>query len=135
MHIQIDGGKGAPVYQQIVEAIKHQVATGTLAAGERLPTVRKLASDLNVDRNTTLRAYRILHREGVISLEHGRGTFVRSKPEHPALTAHRQQTLEHLTNEAIVRALSLGYAPEEVERAFTKQLTRWRRMRHSPRKG
>lgn len=134
MQIQIDGSNGAPVYRQIVEAVKHQVATGGLAAGERLPTVRQLASDLQVDRNTALRAYRVLERDGVVSLEHGRGTFVRARPEHPTLALHRQHTLEHIVNEGIVRALTLGYAPEEIQRAFDKQLVHWRRARAGRRK-
>lgn len=136
MQIRIDdGSNGAPVYRQIVEAIKHQVATGALASGERLPTVRQLANDLHVDRNTALRAYRILQRDGVVSLEHGRGTFVRARPEHPNLAQHRQQTLEHLMSEGILRALSLGYAPQEIERAFGKQLGRWQRARAGRLKG
>ena len=129
MEIQLDAGKNAPVYRQIVEAIRHQVAIGALMQGQRLPPVRQLAQELKVDRNTALRAYRVLHREGVLSLQHGRGTFVRASPQQPHLTQHRRNALENMMDEGIARALSLGYAPDEIERAFAKRLTSWRRNR------
>jgi DNA-binding transcriptional regulator YhcF (GntR family) len=133
MEIRLDNGKSLPVYRRIVEAIRHQVATGQLLPGERLPTVRELAQDLQVDRNTALRAYRVLHREGVISLEHGRGTFVRANPRQAHLTQYRRYALENMMDESIARALSLNYTPEELERAFQKRLTNWRRARRTAR--
>jgi DNA-binding transcriptional regulator YhcF (GntR family) len=129
MEIRLDLGKNAPVYRQIVEQIRHHVATGALLQGERLPTVRRLAQELQVDRNTALRAYRILQREGVISLQHGRGTFVQASSRHPQLTRHRRQVLETIMDESIARALSLGYSPAEIERAFVKRLRQWQRTR------
>lgn len=129
MEIRLDSARNVPVYRQIVEAICQQVATGSLQQGERLPTVRQLAAELRVDRNTALRAYRVLHREGVISLQHGRGTFVRATPQHPQLTQHRRYALTNMMDESIARALSLGYAPEEIERAFRIRLTDWQRVR------
>jgi len=131
MKIHLDADTNAPVYRQIVEKIRHQVATGALEQGERLPTVRKLAQELSVDRNTTLRAYRVLHREGVISLQHGRGTFVCTTARHPHLTKHRQNALETLMDEGIARALSLGYAPNEIRGAFEKRLAQWQRARRT----
>lgn len=134
MQIRLDTEQNAPVYRQIAEAIRHQVATGALVQGERLPTVRQLAQDLSIDRNTTLHAYRVLHREGVISLQPGRGTFVRTTARHPHLTQHRQRALETLMDESIARALSLGYTPQQVEGAFTKRLTQWQRARRPARR-
>lgn len=134
MQIQLDSVNGAPVYLQIVEAVRHQVATGALAQGQRLPTVRDLAQVLQVDRNTALRAYRVLHREGVISVQHGRGTFVRATAQQPHLTKHRRHALETLMDEGVARALSLGYAPREIELAFSKRLKHWQRARRAARK-
>lgn len=134
MQIRLDAEERAPVYRQIVEAIRHQVATGALGQGERLPTVRQLAQDLKIDRNTTLRAYRVLHREGVVSLQHGRGTFVRTTARHPNLTQHRRHALETLMDESVARGLSLGYTPQEIEAAFLKRMAHWRRARRAARK-
>lgn len=132
IHLEMDGN--TPLYKQIIDKVRHQVAVGALQPGDRLPTVRRLAEELQVDRNTALRAYRILDREGIISLQHGRGTFVRTSATHPRLTEHRRVFLETVVNECIARALSLGYAPAEIEGAFGKRLRHWKRARHEPHK-
>lgn len=129
MDLQLDGSDRVPVYRQIVDAIKHQVAIGVLPPGTRLPTLRQLAFELHVDRNTIVRAYRVLDREGVISSQQGRGTFVKSHARHPELTRHRHESLELIVGEGIARALSLGYAPDEIERVFAKRLSKWRSER------
>ncbi len=134
MDIRIDGDNGVPVYRQIVDAIKHQVAVGERVPGEQLPTVRQLAGELHVDRNTVVRAYRVLDREGVISMQQGRGTFIKAHAAAPELTRHRQERLDLILGESITRALSLGYAPEEIERSFAKRMAEWQRARKKPRR-
>lgn len=134
MKLKLDGESGTPVYRQIVEGVRHQVAAGTLEPGERLPTVRGLATELGVDRNTALRAYRILERDGVISMQHGRGTFVRAGSKHAHLNKHRQVVLETAMNASIAHALSQGFAPQEIEAAFAKRLRYWRGTRRAARK-
>ncbi len=129
MEIRIDADNGVPVYRQIVDAVKHQVAAGTMAPGEQLPTVRQLAEELRVDRNTVVRAYRVLEREGVISLQQGRGTFIKTHAQNPDLARHRRDRLELIVGESITRALSLGYTPEEIEQAFQARMSEWRQVR------
>jgi DNA-binding transcriptional MocR family regulator len=68
---------GAPVYQQIAGAIRAQVASGALASGDRLPTIRQLAQQLDVNRDTVAAAYETLAAEGIVDAHVGRGTFVR----------------------------------------------------------
>ncbi len=133
MWIHLNGDYKTPVYRQIGDTIKHQVAVGELAQGERLPTVRQLAQDLGVDRNTVVRAYRLLDREGVISLQHGRGTFVKTPSQHPHLARHRREHLDLLMGEGIARALSLGYAPDEIRQTFARRLREWQRAREQVR--
>ena len=138
MRISVDGDHHEPLYRRIVDEIKHQIAVGKLQRGEQLPTVRGLAQQLKVDRNTVVRAYRILDRDGVISLQHGRGTFVRSHPQHPQLARHREERLRVLVSEAIAKGLALGYSTEEIEQAFSKNMKEWRRARsnvHQKRNG
>ncbi len=129
MEIRIDADNGVPVYRQIVDTIKHQVAAGALAPGEQLPTVRQLAQDLRVDRNTVVRAYRVLDREGVISLQQGRGTFIKTHAQNPDLARHRRDQLHLIVGECITHALSLGYAPDEIEEAFQTRLSEWQQAR------
>jgi GntR family transcriptional regulator len=61
----IDLKSGVPFYRQIIEQVKFAIASGTLASGDRLPTVRQLAVDLSINPNTVIRAYREMEIEGV----------------------------------------------------------------------
>jgi DNA-binding transcriptional MocR family regulator len=72
---QLDGA--VPVYLQIAGAIRAQVEDGTLASGERLPTIRSLAERLDLNRDTVAAAYEALAAEGIVDARVGRGTFVR----------------------------------------------------------
>jgi GntR family transcriptional regulator len=60
MQIKIDLISKVPIYVQIIDQIKHMIATGVLRPDDQLPTVRQLATDLRVNFNTIARAYRML---------------------------------------------------------------------------
>jgi DNA-binding transcriptional regulator YhcF (GntR family) len=66
----------APVYQQLVDQLRLLVNTGELAAGSRLPSARHLAANLRINRNTALKAYLVLAREGILEGRRGGGTVV-----------------------------------------------------------
>jgi GntR family transcriptional regulator len=66
----------SPVYQQLVDQLRLLVSTGELPPGSRLPSARHLAANLGVNRNTALRAYMVLAREGVFQGRRGGGTVV-----------------------------------------------------------
>ena len=76
MEIEINFTSHIPIYVQLIDQIKNKIASGDLKPGDQLPTVRQLAADLRVNFNTIARAYRLLDEEGVISTQHGRGTFI-----------------------------------------------------------
>lgn len=73
---EIDYSSGLPVWIQIKNRLAYLIASGQYDAGDRLPTVRALAVDLDISYNTVNRAYTDLEREGFISTRKGRGTFV-----------------------------------------------------------
>jgi GntR family transcriptional regulator len=77
MDIVIHAQAPEPVYEQIVRQIHQAVKSGTLEPRAPLPTVRQLASDLVINRNTVARAYRILEEQGVILTAGRKGTFIR----------------------------------------------------------
>src|SRR5438128_7637534 len=66
----------APVYQQLVDQLRLLVNTGELRPGARLPSARHLAANLGINRNTALRAYLVLAREGLLEGRRGGGTVV-----------------------------------------------------------
>ena len=76
MQIHINSSEGVPIYVQIVNQVKHLVASGRLTAGEEIPAIRALAEQLVVNPNTVARAYLELERAGVVTKRHGSGTYV-----------------------------------------------------------
>ncbi|MGA9350026.1 MAG: GntR family transcriptional regulator, partial [Anaerolineae bacterium] len=125
MAIQINRKSRVPVYLQIVDQIKHLIAAGRLQPGEQLPTIRQLAVDLGVARNTVAHAYKELNREGVISTRQGRGTLVSEQPDQLQLARMRRERLGSVLEKPFVEALRLGYSMREIEEAVIEQLTRW----------
>jgi GntR family transcriptional regulator len=77
----IDPDSPVPLHAQIAERIELAIATGALAPGAQLPTVRQLSVDLRVNSNTVARVYADLERRGVLITQRGRGTFVPERPE------------------------------------------------------
>lgn len=130
MEIQVDHESGVPLYAQIIEKIKHLVATGRLKPGDQLPTIRQLAVDLRVNPNTVVHAYHELGSQGVISTQQGRGTFIAAHPDEGRLAAMRKERLRAIMAGALLEALSLGYKAEEMRTAFQAQLEEWEEEKH-----
>jgi DNA-binding transcriptional regulator YhcF (GntR family) len=76
--IVIETNAPEPVYEQIVRQIHDSVKSGKLKPNTPLPTVRQLAGDLSVNRNTVARAFRILEDQGVVLTAGRKGTFIRA---------------------------------------------------------
>ncbi len=77
MLLHLDFKSGQPVYLQLVEQVRHAAASGGLRAGEPLPSIRPLAEELRVNRNTIAKAYAELESQGVIETIPGKGCFLR----------------------------------------------------------
>ena len=77
MTFQIDFKSGKPVYLQIVDQVRYAAASGVLRAGDSLPSIRPLAEELRLNRNTVAKAYAELETLGVIETHPGRGCFVK----------------------------------------------------------
>jgi len=76
MQIRIDNASDRPIYQQIIDQVKRDIAIGRLIKEEKLPTVRQLAGQLAINPNTIAKAYQQLEREGIIVTRPGAGAFV-----------------------------------------------------------
>lgn len=90
MICHIDAGNGIPIYEQIERQVKFAVANGSLLVGERVPSVRHLATQTAVNVNTVSRAYRDLQQHGVLNSIRGTGLVV--SQEAPEIC--RQDRLE-----------------------------------------
>jgi GntR family transcriptional regulator len=121
MDITIHANAPEPVYEQIVRQIHEGVKSGVLEPGTPLPTVRQLAADLSLNRNTVARAYKMLEDQGVIVTAGRKGTFVRQDAarEVAELKAdHALRAMRHVIETLIARGLNLG----EISVAFNEAL-------------
>jgi GntR family transcriptional regulator len=110
-----------PVYEQIVRQIHEGVKSGRLAPGAPLPTVRQLAGDLVLNRNTVARAYKMLEDQGVILTAGRKGTFVRrdATREVAALTtSHAQRAMRQV----IDTLKATGMSKDEIANVFRRAL-------------
>jgi GntR family transcriptional regulator len=106
----IDFSSGIPAYRQIINYIYTAIGDGVLQEGERLPTIKELTEQLNVNPNTITRAYRELDLKGVITRKRGTGSFISmSLIEPPKLTAKQTKTkLDELFGRMIAEAKDKG---------------------------
>lgn len=127
MMIRLDPRSGAPIYQQVVEQIKHLVVTGRLKPDDQLPTVRHLAVELHINANTVARAYTQLAQEGVISTQQGRGTYVLNISPPADQRRLRREKLSAAVDAFLREVERLGYGPEEVEKMWHARFAAWKR--------
>jgi len=109
----LDLRSGMPVYRQLIDQVRLGVASGTLAPGDQLPTVRQLAVDLAINPNTVLKAYRELELGGMLETHQGTGTFI-SEKKISRSDAERERQLAQLTGEFAARAGAAGFAVQEL---------------------
>ncbi|HSA57460.1 MAG TPA: Clp protease N-terminal domain-containing protein [Gemmatimonadaceae bacterium] len=116
--IRIDDKSDVSIYEQIVARIQEGIATGALRPGERIPTVRRLADDLDIAPGTVARAYGELERLGVVVTEGTRGTRVAPRVPPGLSSSDRPQTLTGLLRPVVVAGYHLGASAEELRAAL-----------------
>ncbi len=118
MDIIIQNSSDKPIYQQIVDQIKDRVLTGVLRPGEALPSMRLLARELKISVITTKRAYEELEREGFLTTQPGRGSFVAEKNLEFA-REERMRALEESLAKAVELARGCGVSERELVQLVT----------------
>ena len=119
MDLKIETGDGVPIYLQIVEQVKRNVALGRLKPEDGLPSVRQLALDLTINPNTVARAYLELEHQGVIYKRQGQGTFVSAQAVETS-RRERQKIVSALMERAMVEAVNAGMTAAEIEEVYRK---------------
>ena len=121
MFIRVESISAVPVYRQIVDQIKYQIASGALRSGDRLPSVRELARQLPVNQNTVLKAYDLLARDGLLTRRQGDGTFVDDAP--PTLKkAERVRQISDVLAQAAAQAVHFEIDSEELHGLLDRQI-------------
>lgn len=113
MKIVISNASPDPIYEQIARQMKAQILSGELAEGDPLPSIRRLAQDLQISVITTKRAYDELEHEGFLDTVGGKGTFVATQnPEF--LREKRMKVVEEKLAAAVREARLMGLGPEQL---------------------
>src|SRR5688572_22656983 len=115
MRLQLSFKSGKAVYLQLVEQVKVAVASGALRSGDALPSIRPLAEELRVNRNTIAKAYAELESQGVIETLAGKGCFVRAG-HSPLRKDARRKLLADRMDVAVVHAHHLQIGRDDFMR-------------------
>lgn len=120
INFHLDQRCGLPPYHQLVRQVRQALLVGQLNVGDRLPTVKELSTQLAINQNTVLKAYRELEYSGLIAAQPGVGTFIRVSLAGASLAAHdplRQELQRWLSS-----ARQAGLDDESIEALITTTL-------------
>jgi GntR family transcriptional regulator len=112
MILHINFKSGLPIYLQIVDQVRAAAASGALRSGEALPSIRPLAEELRVNRNTVAKAYAELESQGVIETLPGRGSFLKENQSALRKKVRRKLLIEDI-DQVIVQAHHLQVPHDE----------------------
>lgn len=121
MFMKIDLNSIVPVYTQIKNNIQFAIASGVLKPGDRLPSVRELSEQINVNPNTVAKSYRDLEVSGYLYTRRGMGVFVNQGIEAKCREDSRRQVILRL-HEAISEAKAAGMSADEITEVVAKSL-------------
>jgi len=122
--IQISSGSNEPLYAQLVNQISKAIAEGKLRPGDKLPAVRKLASELVINPNTVAKAYTYLEQAKLIITKAGSGTYIADKKEKSTDIAEVNYLNERIDN-IITRAINLGIKQKDISEMFNSRLEKF----------
>ncbi|MDR3196737.1 MAG: GntR family transcriptional regulator [Planctomycetaceae bacterium] len=120
MKIKLDYHSSQPLYQQAVLQIKRLIVTKKLKAGEKLPSIRVLAKELQINPTTTNRIFSQLAKEGIVTQRPGLGVFVADTPV-PFSPKYIQQELNRQALSFLVEGLRFGLKYSEIAKILDQQ--------------
>jgi len=120
-HFQVNPSSGVPIYRQLMDQVRALVASGRLAEGDLLPSVRQVAKDLQVNQMTVSKAYSLLERDGVVERVRGQGMRVNQKSSRGTVK-QRQSELRPLLEQVATQAYQLNLTREQVLAALDRLL-------------
>ena len=126
---QISPGSKDPIYIQIIEQVSQAIARGTLAAGDKLPPVRKLAAELVINPNTVAKAYTMLEQAGLVSTRTGAGTYILD-PAMRSGNPVRMNLLCERLDSVISQACILGLNRQQITDLCQTHIDRFYSNRH-----
>jgi GntR family transcriptional regulator len=119
MKVKLNEKASVPIYYQIYDQIKHLVAIKELSEGMKMPTIRELAIELEINPNTVAKAYTELLREGFIKTEQGVGTFV-ANPKQNLTSGDRENKIKEIVSAFLDEIFKYGFTKDEVIQYLNK---------------
>jgi GntR family transcriptional regulator len=118
--MKVEFDNNLPIYIQIMQYIKKQIVTGRLKEGDKLPSVRELATELQINPNTVQRTFQELEREGIVETKRGMGRYV-TKERGKIMDIKREMSKE-LIDTFLKGMYSLGFTKEEIVSVISSAL-------------
>ncbi|APA03841.1 MULTISPECIES: GntR family transcriptional regulator [Bacillus] len=112
--IQIDPRSSTPIYEQIIQQLKELCLKGIMKPGDKLPSVRELATIIIANPNTVSKAYKELERDGVIETLRGRGTYI-SENAKKTLVEGKMTMIKEQLKQLIIDAHYAGVELEKLQ--------------------
>src|SRR6201992_3398325 len=131
---RLDVHSGVPLYRQLIDQVQGAIATGVLASGDQLPTVRQVAVDLEINPNTVMRAYREMEIRSILDTQQGTGTFVAQQTIDRDALEH-SRGLDQVVEEFAARAGAGGVKLEELLTALGDRVAEGKQPRALKPKG
>ncbi len=128
MHIHVDHNSSRPVTRQVIEQIHWLIVSGRLAPGTRLPSIRELSKQLQVNPTTVTRIYGELAGAGVIVMRQGDGAFVADQPLRPSPEEIERRVAE-LSRAMLVEGLRHGLSKREIDQIVAAE---YQKIRQTP---
>jgi GntR family transcriptional regulator len=119
---QVFPTSGLPIYRQLVDQVRRHVASGRIAAGDFLPSVRQVATELEVNAMTVSKAYSLLERDGVVELVRGQGMRIAKRNAVSDTLEERQQQLAPLVEQLLAEAYQLSLSPTQVQNLLARAI-------------
>lgn len=124
MEFYCDTASRTPIYLQLIEQVRRDVALGKLETGTRLPSVRQLSRELVVNPNTIARAYTELDRDGILNTRPGLGVFV-AEPQAELSEKVRRERLLAALDLFFTDAVLLGFSADDVLEAVRTRIEKY----------
>jgi GntR family transcriptional regulator len=112
--VSVDPQDRTPIYAQLDRALRAAIATGRLAVGDQLPTVRQLAVELSLNANTVARVYMELERAGILETRRGVGTFVTATPAKAHPPKQHERRLRTFVTRLLADASAAGFTLDDL---------------------
>ena len=131
--ISLNYRDGRPIYEQVKDGLRRLVVTGALSPGDKLPSVRSMASSLAINPNTIQRAYEALESEGYLYTVAGKGSFAAEGGRGNAERRERLlRSFDEAVSELVWLGLTTGELAQRVQRAGSGARDGERSVRHDP---